>query len=268
MAADERSRYLRQSRKLRGAARRWSVLGGTLTGAAAILTPYAGLGLPDAAWAAAAGGSAVLAAWRWADLRRHDAEPLPPAPTPAAIASARQARLTAMVEQFPVGRTALQELRRQRARAELKGSAAVDPWLRLDRAAGTLAGLAPRLTGHGAAVLPEAASAEASLRDLAHRLAGVERALRFAPADGRTGLQEAHHTLLVQLTEGVTAYETLVAAAAGYVAEDARAGAHLGDAGTASRLTEAADLLRGVTDALTELRPPGPAPAGSGGTSR
>ncbi|WP_033344894.1 phage shock envelope stress response protein PspM [Catenuloplanes japonicus] len=266
--ADERSRYLRQARRLRGSARRWSVLGGMFTGAAAVLTPYAGLGLPDAAWAAAAGGSVMLAAWRWADLRRHHAEPVPAALPPAALAAARQARLTSVVEQFPAGRTALQELRRHRARAELKGSAAVDPWLRLDRAAGTLAGLAPRLTGHGAAVLPEAASAEHSLRDLAHRVAGVERALRFAPPDGRDGLQDAHRTLLTQLTDGVTAYETLVAASAGYVAEDARAGAHLGDAGTATRLTEAADLLRGVTDALTELRPPGQAPAGSGGTSR
>lgn len=268
MAADERSRYLRESRRLRGAARRWSVLGGMFSGAAAVLTPYAGLGLPDAAWAAAAGGSVVLAAWRWVDLRRHHAEPIPAPLDPAAIAAVRQARLTAMVEQFPAGRTALQELRRHRARAELKGSAAVDPWLRLDRAAGTLAGLAPRLTGHGAAVLTEAAAAEHSLRDLAHRVAGVERALRFAPADSGIGLQEAHRTLLGQLTDGVTAYETLVAASAGYVAEDARAGAHLGDPGTANRLTEAADLLRGVTDALTELRPPGPAPAGSGGTSR
>ncbi|MDR7273426.1 phage shock envelope stress response protein PspM [Catenuloplanes atrovinosus] len=258
MAADERSRYLRQSRRLRDSARRWSVLGGALAGAAAILTPYQGLGLPDAAWAAAAGGSVVLAAWRWADLRRHHAEPLPPAPDPAAIAAARQARLTAMIEQFPAGRTALQEFRRQRARAELKGSAAVDPWLRLDRASGTLTGLAPRLTGHGAEVLPEAADAERSLRDVAHRVAGVERALRFAPPDGRAGLEQAHRTLLGQLSDGVTAFEALVAAAAGYVAEDARAGAHLGDTGTADRLTQAADRLSGITDALTELRPAHP----------
>ncbi|MGW5673216.1 phage shock envelope stress response protein PspM, partial [Micromonospora sp. NPDC003776] len=53
--ADERARHFRRLRRLRRSARRWSVLAGGLGGAAAVLTPYAGLGLPDAAWAGAAG---------------------------------------------------------------------------------------------------------------------------------------------------------------------------------------------------------------------
>ncbi|MCI4064864.1 hypothetical protein MRQ36_20750 [Micromonospora sp. R77] len=51
----------------------------------------------------------------------------------------------------------------------------------------------------------------------------------------------------------MAAYERLVVAAAGYVAEDARpAGPHP----AASRLTEATDLLHGVAAALAELRTP------------
>ena len=68
----------------------------------------------------------------------------------------------------------------------------------------------------------EAAAADRSLRDLADRVASVERALRLAPADARPPLAEAHARLTAQLESGVAAYERLVVAAAGYVAEDAR----------------------------------------------
>ena len=74
--ADERARYFRRLRRLRSSARRWSVLGGGLTAAAAVLTPYAGIGVADAAWAASAGASAALAWWRWSDHRALAAEPL------------------------------------------------------------------------------------------------------------------------------------------------------------------------------------------------
>ncbi|MBM0259700.1 hypothetical protein JNW89_26350, partial [Micromonospora sp. 4G55] len=61
----------------------------------------------------------------------------------------------------------------------------------------------------------------------------------------------AHRTLIGQLDSGVAAYEGLVAAAAGYVAEDARPST---EHPAASRLTEATDLLHGVASALAELR--------------
>ncbi|WP_306205623.1 MmyB family transcriptional regulator [Actinoplanes sp. RD1] len=78
---DERTRYFRQLRRLRGAARRWSVIGGGLTAATAVLTPYAGIGVADAAWAAGAGTSVMLAWWRWRDHRELAAiEPPPPPP--------------------------------------------------------------------------------------------------------------------------------------------------------------------------------------------
>ncbi|PWU43353.1 hypothetical protein DLJ46_31830, partial [Micromonospora globispora] len=121
----------------------------------------------------------------------------------------------------------------------------------LDRAALTLAGMAGRLTGLAEPAVQEAAAADRSLRDLADRVASVERALRLAPAEARTPLADTHRTLVAQLESGVSAYERLVVAAAGYVAEDARPST---EHPAASRLTEATDLLHGVASALAELR--------------
>ncbi|MFC6017292.1 hypothetical protein ACFP2T_13875 [Plantactinospora solaniradicis] len=248
--ADQRARHLRRLRSLRRSVRRWSVLAGGLGGAAAILTPYQGLGLPDAAWTAAAGGSVMLAIWRWSDFRALAAEPVPPPPEPVTADQAR-ARLVAVVERMPAGRQALAEVRRQRARIALRGSSAAEPWARLDRAAATMAGLAGRLTGPAGTAALEAAVAERSLRDLADRVASVDRARRLAPVDARVELDMAHRTLLTELDGGVSAYERMVAAAAGYVAEDGWEGdGH----GAVSRLTEATDLLRGVAAGLAELR--------------
>jgi len=85
------------------------------------------------------------------------------------------------------------------------------------------------------------------------RAAGVERTLQVAPADSRPALNTAHTELMGQISEGVEAYERLVAAAAGYIAEDGRMGAKFLDP-AAARLTEAADLLRGYSTGLAELR--------------
>jgi len=243
--ADARTRHLRRLRSLRRAVRRWSVLAAGLTGAAAVLTPYQGLGLPDAAWTAAAGGSVVLALWRWSDLRAFAARPVPPPPEPITAEQAR-ARLVAAVERMPAGRLAVAEVRRHRARLALRGTAAAG---RLDQASATLDGLAARLTGPGESAVLEAAVAERSLRDLADRVASVERALRLAPEDVRADLAAAHRSLREQLESGVTAYERLVAAAAAYVAENGR-----DDHAAVSRLGEATDLLRGVAAGLAELR--------------
>ncbi len=255
--ADERTSYFRRLRKLRRSARRWSVLAGGLSGAAAVLTPYQGLGLPDAAWMAAAGGSVVLALWRWSDLRALTAQPAPPAVDRAVAAERARARLVAAVEWFPAGRSAVAEVRRQRSRAALRGCAAAGPWARLDRASSTMVGFADRLTGPAAPARSEAAEAEQSLRELAHRSASVEKALRFAPDEVRPGLESAHRSLLEQLDGGVTAYEILVAAAAGYLAEEGRTG---DDHPAVSRLTEASDLLHGVAAGLAELRSVGDPP--------
>jgi hypothetical protein len=249
--ADQRARYFRTLGKLRRSARRWSVFASGLAGAAAILTPYQGLGLPDAAWVAGAGGSAALALWRWADLRVLAARPVPPPTDPAVAAEQARARIIAAVERLPAGRGALAEVRRQKTRIALRGSAAAEPWDRLARASSAMTGFTGRLPALAEPAVLEAAVAERSLHDLAHRVASLEKALRFAPDDSRTALESAHQNLFQQLDRGVRAYEALVAAAAGYLAEDSRSA---GEHPAAERLTEATDLLRGVAAGLAELR--------------
>src|SRR5262245_10111784 len=96
---DERARYGRRLRRLRRAARRWSVLAGALGGAAAVLVPYSGLSVIDAFWAAAAGGFVMMASWRWADYRALSARPVPPGLDQAASRD----RASSWVEAFVAG---------------------------------------------------------------------------------------------------------------------------------------------------------------------
>jgi len=246
---DERTRYFRRLRRLRHSARRWSVVGGGLTAAAAVLTPYAGIGLPDAFWAAGAGASVALAWWRWSDHKELAALPAPPAPDPALAGQ----RFLAAVSRFPAGRQVVQEVRRQKDRYALRGSAVAKAWDRLDKATQTLVALAGRLTGPGEAAVLEAAVAERWLRDLGQRVASVERAISLSAPGERAALEQSHESLAGQFTEGVTAYERLVAAAASYVAED---GQPVVDDRhpTLARLIEATDRMRGVAEGLSELR--------------
>jgi len=239
----------RKLRRLRRSARRWSVLAGTLAGATVVLLPYHGVGWPDAIWAACTGGTAALTWWRWSDLRELAARPPEPV-DPARAGALTRARIEALVSQLPVGRGAIAELRRLQSRAKVRGSSVVPTWNRLDRAAQTMAGLADRLGGVPMPVVQEAADAERTLRDLGERTAAVERATRLDPAD-TNGLAHAHAQLLGRFTEGVEAYERLVAAAAGYVAEDGRL---VADGTSTGRLREATDLLHGIATGLAELR--------------
>jgi hypothetical protein len=214
---DERARYHRRLRRLRRTARRWSVLAGALGGAAAVLTPYSGLGLIDAFWAAAAGGSVMLAGWRWVDYSALAAQPEPPALDSAVAAERTRHRVEAFVSEFPGGREAIGELLRH--------------------------------GGPGEAAVLEAAVAERGLRDLAKRAAVVERGLRYGGSHQTLG--QAHSALVAHFDEGVAAYEELVGAAAGYVAEDGRTTLEQPSVG---RLAEATDLLRGVALGFAELR--------------
>ncbi|WP_203779783.1 phage shock envelope stress response protein PspM [Paractinoplanes rishiriensis] len=257
---DERTRYFRRLRKLRNSARRWSVLGGGLAAATVVLTPYAGIGAADAVWAGAAGASIALAWWRHGDHRELAATPAPPAPPP--LMPGR--RLTAAIERFPTGRTIMHEVRRHKNRYALRGSVITEAWDRLERASATMTALAGRLTGPGEPAVLEAATAEQWLRDLGQRVATVERAIPLSPPASRAGLEESHAGLTEQFTEGVTAYERLVAAAASFVAEDAHP---LADSQhpALSGLIDATDRLHGFAEGLAELKRP---QAGSAGTSR
>jgi hypothetical protein len=106
----------------------------------------------------------------------------------------------------------------------------------------------------------EAAVAEQWLRDLGQRVAAVEKAIPLSSTDQRPGLMQSHEGLATQFTDGVTAYEQLVAAAAGYVAEDGHPIA--GDQHpTLTRLIEATDQMRGLAEGLSELRRFGATPA-------
>jgi hypothetical protein len=268
--ADARAKHLRRLHRLRRSARGWSIRAGLLTGAAAVLVPYEGLGLLDAFWAAAAGGSIVAAAWRWSDHREMAALPVPEPPDPAIAGRQARDKLVAAVSSFPAGRTAIDELRRGHAQFKMRGLAVGGAWRRLDRASSTLRDLASRLGGPAEGAVLEAAVAEQSLRELANRTASVERALRVSPPDVREPLREAHAVLLEQLDSGVSAYERLVAAAAGFVAEDGRTGfaaadGRLADGSAMGRLADATEMLKGIALGLAELREgdraPRPGPA-------
>jgi len=204
--------------------------------------------LPDAFWAAGAGGSVAIAFWRWADLRALAAQPVPEPLTESARAARNQQRLERLVGRLPIGRTAIGEFHRVQHLSKLRGSAVADAGSRLDRAAKSLAGLGVRV---GMDVLDEARTAEWALRDLAERTAAVERVLRLpaTTAGPRDQLVAAHTDMVVQLTDGVGAYEGFVTAAASVVAENGL----LGEPIAKGRLTEASDKLRGMAEALAEF---------------
>jgi hypothetical protein len=251
--ADERARYFRRLRRLRRGARRWTIIAATFGGFAAVLLPYRGIGLPDAFWAAFAGGSAAIAWWRWSDMRRLAATPAPPELDPAEAARRTRQKLAAMVHRLPGGSTAMAEYERRRAQTALRGTAVSAGWQRLDRASSSLAGLSarPGNVAIDSAVL-EAAVAEHALRDVAERAAQVERAMRLGPTGADPSLIRAQTELVGHFSEGVSAYERLVKAAAGLVAEDGRSAV---DPETVVRLADETERLRGITAGLSELRP-------------
>ncbi len=246
--ADSRTRHLRRLRRLRNSARRWSVLAGVFGGASVVLVPYKGLGWPDAIWTALFGGSAALAWWRFSDRRELAAQPVPE-PDPVGFWGPLH-HVGAAMARFPAGQGALAELRRLQSRGRARGSSTVAAFSRLDVAARTMAGLTSRLGPAASSVVLDATAAEQALRDLGERTAAVERGCRIAPNDQR--LTASHAELLRQFTDGVSAYEQLVAAAAGCVAED---GCTSVDSTALGRLREATDLLRGMADGFREFRP-------------
>jgi len=71
----------------------------------------------------------------------------------------------------------------------------------------------------GEAAMLEAAVPSSGVRDLGQRVASVERAVPLSRRPA-SRLERSHASLAEQFVEGVEAYERLVAAAAGYVAED------------------------------------------------
>lgn len=244
---DERSRHLRQLERLRASARRWTVAAGALLGAGAVLVPYQGLGAADAVWAGLAAGSVTLTWWRWRDHRALSAQPVPE-PVDPAFADDPWLSLLA---HLPGGDAIAERARRARTRGALRGTAGAPSWERLDRASRSLRQLTDRLSGLDPDAAAEAAAVERRLQGLITRIAGLDEALRLAPAEAHPPLRQLRDDHVAQLTAGVTAYEQFVVAAAHYVSESGRLGA---GADALTGLAEATDRLRGVTDGLAELR--------------
>lgn len=245
---DDRTRYFRRLRRLRGSARRWTVLGGGLAGVTVVLVPFQGIGALDAVWAGLAGASAVLAGWRWSDAKALAAQPAPDPPDPALAGD----RWLSAISQVPGGFQLAEHVRRQRIRGALRGSAAAGEWDRLDRAARTMRELGRGLPADEAEAVREAAGVERELRELTNKVAGIEQALRVAPAEARPPLEELRADHIARLEQGVAAYEQFVVAAAGYLSESARAGSSAPAA--LGGLTDATERLRAVTAGLAELR--------------
>lgn len=261
---DERSRHLRQLRRLRASARRWTVAAGGLVGVTAVAVPYQGLGAWDAVWAGLAGAAVAMAGWRWADHKALAGQPVPDPPDPALAGE----RWLSTISQLPGGHNVAEHIRRARTRGALRGSPAAQAWERLDRSARSLREIAGRLSGPEREAVGEANSVERQLRELTSQIAGLEEALRLAPAEAHPPLRELRTDHIAQLEQGVTAYEQYVVAAAGYLAESERAEGRADDALTG--LTDATERLRGVTEGFAELRRLDEDPsrqAGTAGTS-
>jgi hypothetical protein len=246
---DERARHGRRLRRLRRATRRWSVLAGALVSAAAVLTPYSGVSLIDAVWAAAAGGAVMTAGWRWVDYRALAAQPLPPVVDPAVAADRARMRVEALVATVPWGREVVDRVHRHADRTRVRGSAVASGWRRLDRAAAVLSSLPLRQEGPAETAALQAAVAEKGLRELATRAAGLQCALPYGAPPQSLG--QAHDALVAEFEQGVWAYEELVGAAAAYVAEEGRTSLQRP---SLSHLAEATELLRGIAEGLAELR--------------
>jgi hypothetical protein len=245
---DARAYHLRQLRRLRASARRWSVTAAGLVGVTAVVVPYQGLQAWDALWAGLAGAAMAMAGWRWADHKQLAAQPVPDPPDPALAGD----RWLASIAQLPGGHGIAEHLRRARTRGALRGSPAATAWERLERSSRSLREIAGRLTGPEREAVGEANSVERQLRQLTNQIAGLEEALRHAPAEARPPLQELRDDHLTQLHQGVAAYEQYVVAAAGYLAESERANGRADDALTG--LASATEQLRGVTEGFAELR--------------
>jgi hypothetical protein len=233
---DPHAAHLRGLARSRRRVRRATVTAAALTGAAAVALPYAGLGLPDLAWAAAAAAATAAGVFRWRDDRALRAAPAPPRGavdplSPLAVA----------------GRSALVVAGQVTTRWAARGSTARPLLRRLDRAARAMAVVGAQLDAARTDACWEAGQAERALRAAADRLVAVERAAAVAPPGDRGRLDQGALGLRTGLAEGITAYERLVAAAGECVAADP-----LADGLVLRRLADATDVLRGLAVGLAE----------------
>ena len=244
------SPYKKLRRRFR-AARRWTVLSGLFGGATAVFVPLAGLGGPDAIWAALTGASAAMAALRWMDYRRLSRS------LPAESERlTRHGHYTLAGELNNVAEAAAGLIHRKRTQSQFRGSAASAPYERLEAASRAYHDIVAKLDGPAREAVEDVSDVEEQLRGMAHQVRGVERSLAMAQGPQRATLKEAHRQLADRLESGVQAYESMVAGAARIVAESGALGGvvHGGEDLTVRRLTDAADKLKGFAEGLSEMR--------------
>ena len=240
----------RLRRRLRSA-RRWTVWAGLYGGMAAVLVPYQGLGAPDAIWAGLFGASALVATFRWVDYRKA-AKSLPDESQMLAVHGTAALSLEAQ----SVADALAGHVRKRREAVRFRRSAAAPAFGRLVTATQAFDELAPRLTGPAASVLEEVQGSAAALRDVAEQIRSVEKSIEVSPVSRQESLGSSHRALVERLETGVTAYEEMVASAAEVVAEQsalAQATQVDGQPPT-DRLTAATEQLRGLADAVGEMR--------------
>ncbi|THV43510.1 phage shock envelope stress response protein PspM [Glycomyces buryatensis] len=254
MDAKARKRAERRMQTRLSSAKSWTVISGAAVAGGAFFVPYGGISGSDGAWVIAAGLSTTLAVLRWLDYRRL-ARALPAARDSLEINGS--AGLGQEVRGF-AGEVA-DALRRGRMRSKFRRSAALAPYLRLERASITAEDLAERLEGNpeALAALAGAGNAGRELLRLAATIRDVEQSIRIAPEGKKRSLEADRDRLIERLEAGVTAYEDMVSAAGECLAESVglreALAAHSADE-TLESLTDAADRLRAAGDAASEIR--------------
>lgn len=253
MDAKDRKRAYKRLRSRLSAARSWTVTAGGALAGTAFFIPYSGLGVPDGVWATVAGFSTAMAVIRWFDYRRlRDALP---ATERDSLEILGPGRLTKEVRGF-FGEAA-DAIQKGRVRSRFKGSRALRPYERLERASIAAEQMANRLQGNdeAVAILAGAGKAGRELYQLALSVKDVEQAAAVAP--GAKRLDDSLDRMVERLEAGVSAYEDMVSAAgeclAGSIGLQHELSAHRADE-TLDVLTDAADKLRAAGDAASEIR--------------
>ena len=241
---------VRRLRKRLRSARRWSVTAGTFGGIAAVMIPLHGLGALDAVWAAAFGGSAILAGFRWSDYR-YLAKSNPKDSDELRVGGTSALALEAQT----IAGALAGKLRQGRVGAQFRRSAAGPPFSRLESATLTLDDMAPHVPPMASEALTEGRSSLRTLRTLAHRIRSLEKAMSMSSPPRRQALEHSHQQMVSQLHSGVEAFEEMVGSVAQVLAEQsALEGSMSSQDVRMVRLHESTQKLHGFAEGISQMR--------------
>ncbi|THV31332.1 phage shock envelope stress response protein PspM [Glycomyces paridis] len=259
MDAKDRKRAIKRLRSRLSSAKSWTTTAGAAVAGSAFFVPYMGMGALDGVWVTVAGFSTAMAVVRWFDYRRL-LRALPPAERDS-LELHGPAQLSKEAKGL-FGETA-GAIRRGRLRAQFRGSRALGPYERLERASVAAEQMAQRLEGNdeAVAILAGAGKAGQDLYRLALGVKDVEDAIAIAPKSKRAAMEANLDRTAERLEAGVAAYEDMVSAAgeclAGSIGLRHALTDHASDE-TLHLLTDAADRLRAAGDAANEIQDLGP----------